>query len=682
MAIHLTSSINELPGIGPKAFSALKNKGIRSVGDLLLYFPYRYDDYSDIVSIASCKRGMACTIVGTVASLSVRPAKKNPRLKIVEAVIEDETGEIDVAWFNQQYLEKTIPSGTRVALSGVIEHRFGFTLMNPIVEKGGIGKKTGKILPVYSLPGVMKMQQLREAVWSALGAVKEFEDWLPREILDNDELLGFTQALEEIHRPVLIERATLAVQRLKFNELFLHQTMFFHIRNEREKSLGYPIDPQIETLKTFGNNLKFSLTKAQKRSVWEMVKDMESGSPMNRLLQGDVGSGKTVVSGMLADHLLHSSSGPVAYLAPTDILAQQQYETFREFLADYSVGLLTRTTVLFNGTKIKKSELKKKLADGEIDCVIGTHALLQQGVEFPNLQLAIIDEQHRFGVKQRHAMLDQGERPPHLLTMTATPIPRTLAHSLYGDLDISILDEMPSGRKPIETKIVPPAEREGLWGHVRDQVSEGKQIYVVCPLINPSDSHGAQSVKEVEKLLKSKLKGLSIESLHGRLKADDKRERMNRFSSGKIDILISTTVIEVGVDVPNATVMIIFGAERFGLAQLHQLRGRVGRSDVQSYCLLLPDDLTEHSRRRLEAMENSTNGFELADIDLQLRGPGNLFGDAQSGFPDFKLATAADVDLMKKARDWASQLFSERTLDDFPLLKDKVFATFDEVHLE
>ncbi|MBT5807994.1 ATP-dependent DNA helicase RecG, partial [Candidatus Uhrbacteria bacterium] len=425
-------------------------------------------------------------------------------------------------------------------------------------------------------------------------------------------------------------------------------------------------------------------TNAQKKATWEIVQDMEKPHPMNRLLEGDVGSGKTVVSAAAAASALRVGQR-VVYLAPTEILATQQHAAFVKFV-DKPVALLTRSQQKLGEETISKTDLIEKINNGEVDCILGTHALLQDKVQLGDVGLMIIDEQHRFGVEQRHALLDTGDKPaPHLLSMTATPIPRSLALTIYGDLELSILNEMPKGRLPVATAVVPVKQQQGMWDHVRAQVGEGRQVFVVCPLIDPSDKLGAKSVAEVAKdLKKGALKDVKIGVLHGRLKSDEKEEAIVKFRDNKIDVLVSTTVVEVGVDIPNASVMVIVGAERFGLAQLHQLRGRVGRSDIQSYCYLLPGEtLTANGESRLKAMEETVDGFKLAEKDLELRGPGNVFGNAQSGFPDFKLATPADVELMKKARDLAGEILSKDPgLDDYPLVGERVEREFERVHLE
>lgn len=683
MAIHLSSSVAELPGIGAKAFKDFKNMGISSVKDLLLTVPFRYDDFSQIKKIAEVRAGHPVTVIGTIVSIKSRPAK-NRHMTIVEAVLEDETGTLPIMWFNQAYLATTIRSGTELSLSGTVDFRFNRAMVNPVHEPPGRHLLTGRIVPVYSLSGSLKMNRVRAAVKISLSAVSEFEDWVPSEMIKQESYPDFSSAITSIHFPENQNDLSRAIERLKFDELFLHQLMFAQVRRDRSTRPASAIPIDEAALRTFVKTLPFELTPAQKRSAWEIVQDLAKPHPMNRLLQGDVGSGKTVVAAMAASCVL-AQQKLVVYLAPTEILAAQQFDVFAQLFPTESVALFTRSQTRVRNEEIKKEALIDQIKNREIHCVIGTHALLQDNIELPNSALVIVDEQHRFGVAQRHALLEKtGAIAPHLLSMTATPIPRSLALTVYGDLDVSIINQMPAGRKPIGTAVVGEPQRAGMWQHVKDQIKQGRQVYVVCPLIDPSDTLGAKSVTEVCALLKKNaLKSEHIEVLHGKLKSDEKQTAIEAFKQKKIDVLVCTTVVEVGVDVPNATVMVVMGAERFGLAQLHQLRGRVGRSDLTSYCYLLPDDTDGKAMERLQLLENIQDGFELAEKDLLLRGAGNVFGNAQSGFPDFKLATEADVDLMKKARDHAASLLQiDPFLESHPLIVERIAASFEAAHLE
>ncbi len=680
MAIHLTSSVSELPGIGGKALAALRSLGISSVRDLLWYVPFRYDDFSVIRGAGEVKAGETVTVIGVVQSITSRPAQ-NRKLKIVDGVIEDETGELKVTWFNQAYLEKTLPPGTKVAVAGRVENRYGLSMTSPVIEKRKASVHTGRIVPVYGLTGSLTMRRLRDAIHAALPAAKEMTDWLPEEIAKKEIFPSLAEAIRAVHFPETQAELTSAIDRLKFGELFLHQLMFAHVRREREKKSAHSIRLDEEFLKEFAAGLPFELTSSQKKAIWSTVQDTAGSEPMNRLLEGDVGSGKTVVAAAAIANVLKGGLTAV-YLAPTEILAMQQHQALSKFLSE-PVGLLTRSQSKLGEEEIAKTEI---LDQAKGRCIVGTHALLQDKIKIDDVALVVVDEQHRFGVEQRHALLETGNKPsPHLLSMTATPIPRSLSLTIFGDLDLSVLTEMPVGRKPVATAVVPRAEQQGMWTHVLEQVKEDRQVFVVCPLIDPSDKMGAKSVAEVAReLSKGPLKSLKIAQLHGRLKSEEKEQAIKKFRDGKIDVLVSTTVVEVGVDIPNASVMVIVGADRFGLAQLHQLRGRVGRSDIQSYCYLLPgEEMSVNGVERLKTMEVTNDGFKLAEKDLELRGPGNIFGNAQSGFPDFVLATVADVELMSRAREWSGKLLgADPELERHPLIRDRVKREFDSVHLE
>jgi ATP-dependent DNA helicase RecG len=684
MALHLTDSVGSLPGIGDKARRDLKNSGVVSICDLLYYLPFRYDDFSKTKPISELRVGDTVTLSGVISSIESRRSWKNKKLSLTEAIFENKTGSLKITWFNQPYLEKSLAPGTRVSMAGTIEDRNGLTLTNPTHEPAGKKIHTGRIVPVYGLSGSLKMRRLREAIKSALSVASELEEWLPEEIVEKQSFPSLQKAIAEIHFPESMEKLHKAVDRLKFDELFLHQLLFAQVRNDRVKQSAYQIKKDEILLKEFVSALPFELTPAQKKAAWEIVQDMEGEHPMNRLLEGDVGSGKTVVAAIVVKQVLAEKMTAV-YLAPTEILASQQHASLQSLMKDQSVALLTRGQLKIGEEEKKKEEVVEWINACESGCIVGTHALLQESIDLQNVALVIIDEQHRFGVEQRHALLDTGNKPaPHLLSMTATPIPRSLALTVYGDLELSIINQLPKGRKPVATAVVPSAQQDGMWAHIKGMIQSGDQAFVVCPLIDPSDKLGVKSVTEIATELKKGVLGAArVQILHGKLKADQKATIIRDFRDGNIDILVSTTVVEVGVDIPNATVMVITGAERFGLAQLHQLRGRVGRSEKQSYCYLLPETLSVISQQRLQAMVESTDGFVLAEKDLELRGPGNLFGNAQSGFPDFKLATIADVELMKAAGDAAKKIAKEDPeLVAHPKLQEKIDLTFESIHLE
>lgn len=683
MALHLSSSVSELPGIGQTAVKDLRNMGISSVKDLLLNVPFRYDDFSQIKQIRQLRPGETVTVIGTIQSIKTRSAKRR-HVKVIEAVLEDETGTLPVIWFNQEYLLQTIPPGTTLALAGTMGSRFQRSLVNPIHEPVDQMVLTGHLVPVYRLSGSLKMYRVRRAVQVALRTLEEWTDWLPEHIRTAEQMPDLASAIRTIHAPQTQEELSAAINRLKFDELFLHQLMFAHVRRERTVRCAPPIEIDEHCLKTFVASLPFTLTQDQRRAAWEIVQDLAREQPMNRLLQGDVGSGKTAVAAVAIANVL-ASKKLVIYLAPTEILCAQQHAVFSAWFPSESIALFTRSQKRLGDQAAKKEDVLEGMKSGSVRCVIGTHALLEESVDLSDVTLIIIDEQHRFGVAQRHALLKRSAgSSPHLLSMTATPIPRSLALTIFGDLDISSLRQLPQGRRPVGTAVVSPVQQSGMWAHINEEIKKGRQAYVVCPLIDPSDALGAKSVKEVSAQMKKEhLSGVHLEVLHGKMKSDEKQTVLENFRGKKIDVLVSTTVVEVGVDVPNATVMVVMGAERFGLAQLHQLRGRIGRSDLQSFCYLLPDHAQGTALERLCLLERIQDGFELAEKDMRLRGAGNIFGTAQSGFPDFKLATEADVDLMKKAHDWATKLLEvDPMLQQHPLVHEQMQNSFDSVHLE
>jgi ATP-dependent DNA helicase RecG len=648
-----------------------------------LYFPYRYDDFSYQPAIAKLRHDDTVTVTGRIRTIKNRPSK-NRRLILTEAILEDESGGVKVMWFNQPYLTEALKAGQAASLAGRVDDRFGRTLMNPIYEPPGLGIHTGRIVPIYGLSASLTMRRLRSAIKTALQAAEEFSEWLPGEILRDESFPSLAQAIRAIHFPESKAELHHAVERLKFDELFLHQLLFAHVRRTREKksAVAFPVDEGY--LKIFVGHLPFTLTKAQRLAAWEIIQDLTKPHPMNRLLEGDVGSGKTVVAAIAIAHTLHQGAG-IAYLAPTEILAGQQQRALQKFVADAPIGLLTASGARIGEKDVERSELLTALKTGGVRGVVGTHALLEEGIIIPRLSLVVIDEQHRFGVEQRRSLLERGGgTAPHLLSMTATPIPRSLALSLYGDLELSVLNERPANRKPIATTLVEEKGKRAMWQQLLREISAGRRAYIVCPLIDPSDRLGSKAVTDVvESLRKGALRNVSLAVLHGKMPSDEKAEVLEKFRAGECAALVSTTVVEVGVDVPEATVMVVLGAERFGLAQLHQLRGRVGRSDFASRCFLVPDELNPRARERLQALVGSQDGFAIAEKDLALRGPGNLFGNAQAGFPDFKLATVADVPLMKKARDHAARLLtSDPDLEAHTAIHEEMRRSVEQAHLE
>ena len=682
----LYDKVSTLSGMGAVGVKALAKVGVKTVRELLNYFPYRYEDYSKVKKISELIPGETVSLEVELVSIEARRSRKS-KIMVTEAIVKDDTDELTVKWFNQPFLVKSFKTGTKLSLAGIVDKRDDLVLVNPryekISESNSETTHTGRIVPIYPRSGSVGEKRLRSAMKESLVATDRLVDVLPESVREDESFPSLSDAIKTIHFPDTMQELERAVERLKFDELFLHQLLFAEVRKDRKQQIAYQIPVNESELKSFSSSLSFELTPAQKVSAWDIVQDLSKEHPMNRMLEGDVGSGKTVVAAMAINSVLRAGK-QVVYLAPTEILANQQAQALGELLQKTQVALLTRSSTQVGGEDSSRLELQHKLKTESV-VVVATHAILEDEWKFNKLALVVVDEQHRFGVRQRHELLSHYEIAPHLLSMSATPIPRSLSLTVYGDLDLSIIDQMPKGRMSIGTKIVSDSEEGGMYEFVKGELKAGNRVYIVCPLIDPSDKLGAASVSDTAQRLKAThLRDCNVAELHGRMKGEDKDKIMQNFKDGSTPILISTTVVEVGVDVPEATIMIIEGAERFGLAQLHQLRGRVGRSDKQSYCFLRPSDsLQGKSRERLEALVNNQNGFELAELDLEFRGPGNMFGNEQSGFPDFKLATLSDVLIMKKARDYSSQLLEEDPdLEDHPLLRDHILAKAEDLHLE
>ncbi len=691
MAFHLKDGIGSLVGIGAAKAKDFARLGLFTLQDALFDFPFRYDDLSHAVAIADAKPGAKVTLQGTIISIDTRRSQKSWRMMVTEAIIEDGTGAIKGVWFHQGFLTKILKPGQVVSLAGKVDDKYGLSLVNPVYEIIGnakVTKDTGRIVPIYRLTGALTQKIRRKVAEGALAALKEVEDWMPEHILREVELCQLPEAIGQLHFPSSTEAKEKALRRLKFDEFFLHQLLHAKSRRELKMQKAPKVPFNEEVVKKAVQNLPFILTAAQKKAVWAIIKDMNRPEPMNRLLEGDVGSGKTVVAALVA--LNAAKDGwQTSMLAPTEILAEQHAQTLQKlFGKQMTIALYTRTKRRIGDKEVTKAQLLHALKNNAAQIVVGTHALLTQDVVFERLGLIVVDEQHRFGVRQRQALKDkQGDLDgiPHLLSMTATPIPRSLALVLYGDLDRSILNEYPAGRKPIETQVIEVGREEPIYQKMREEMNAGRQVFVVCPLIEESDALGVNSVQQVFKeFVLEPFKGYRVVMLHGRMKTKEKDEVMRKFANGEADMLISTTVVEVGVDVPNATIMYVEGAERFGLAQLHQLRGRVGRGEHQSYCFLHPSGiLGEIARERLRAIEDSQDGFDLAEKDLQLRGPGNIFGTEQSGFEQFKLGTMHDIDLMSSAKDFSKEILDKSPdISLYPKLRDRLLRYVDEVHFE
>lgn len=646
--MNLLSSLENIKGVGAKTAEIFAAAGLRTVEDLITFLPRTHEDFSEVASIADIRPGKA-TIRARCEKIATRPVRRG--LKITTATLADETGKLQAIWFNQPYREAQFKSGDEFFFSGEFEFNYNrYQLTNPSAEKvSDMPVQTDRILPVYRAIKGLKSQLVRKILAELKPLMGILPETLPSEIVQNEKLFSFNRALLSMHFPEKPEDIARARERLAFEELF-HLLLASQLnKQENAKLEGWHIPFDQKVVASFVKQLPFELTGAQRRAAWEIIQDFERKTPMNRLLQGDVGSGKTVVAGLAARQAAHAGFQS-AVMAPTEILASQHAETLSRLLApfDVSVGLLTGSV-----KGAARKTLYTQIENGQVDVVVGTHALIQEAVVFHKLGFVAIDEQHRFGVKQRQELLKKSKHMPHLLAMTATPIPRSLALTVYGELDVSILNELPKGRKPIATKIWSPVSRDQLYKKIDEEIAAGRQAYVICGLIDENAENEVKSVEaEYRKLRNSVFGHRRIGLLHGKLKAEEKETVMAEFAAGKLDILVSTTVVEVGVDVPNSTVMLIENADRFGLSQLHQLRGRVGRSHHQSYCFLMMSDTSKPSER-LKEIEKSNDGFYLAEVDLKLRGPGEIYGRAQHGALNLQVATLADTKLIARAQHQA-----------------------------
>ena len=728
--MQLSTPIEEIPRIGPQYQKRLKRMGIKTIRDLLSHFPHRYEDFSNIIPIAQADAGGPFSFQGKILEIrNLRTFRK--KMIITQATLGDESGKIKVIWFNQPYLINTLKKDEFVCLAGkVTKKNSSKYLSNPAYEKIRnwkleIGNSdlthTGRLIPVYPETEGVSSKWLRFIIKPLLTKFGDkIPDSLPAKIIKENNFFPIEKALWQIHFPDSLKKAEEAKRRFSFEEIFIISLFVLRERMKlmKENAMAMPIN--IELIKKFTEGLPFNLTNDQRKSAWQALKDMEKTQPMNRLLEGDVGSGKTMVA-MIAALNAVKADYQIAFMAPTEILAKQHFKTFSQFLKKIkiNIGLITGKESYFKNKKISRKELLEKTKNGEIDILIGTHALIQNpktsrkdlGVKFKNLALVIIDEQHRFGVEQRAKLITNNyqlttaqKMTPHFLSMTATPIPRTLALTIYGDLDISLIQELPKGRKKIITKVIPPQKRKEAYDFIRDQIKEGRQVFVICPRIEPSTVNPEKEFnqteplkgewqlswaevkavkKEFEKLSKEIFPDLKVGQLHGKMKTEEKEEVMKKFQEDKIDILVSTSVVEVGIDIPNASIMMIEGAERFGLAQLHQLRGRVGRSVFQSYCLLFTEMYSKTINARLRALVSCENGFELAEKDLAIRGPGDFEGKRQWGIPDLAMASLKDISLVEKTREEAKEILAEDPqLKKYPLLKEKLEELRKRTHLE
>ena len=661
-APDLSKPISSVKGIGPAKNNAFAERGINTISDLVNHYPRKYLDRTNVTQISKIKNKMHVNLVGTIEASGMVQGRKRQFFK---AILKDKSGIVTLTWFRgARYMNQSVKKGDYLAITGKVEFYNGLQIIHPEYDKLNIEDdplNSGIITPLYSISAELKKNRidsrfLRKIISNIFKNIKEIPDFFERDILENKKLISLDESLRQIHFPANKQKLKSAIKRLKFNEHFFFQLSMIAKRSLIKKLPSKSFKKTGIQTKLIFNNIEFELTGAQKRVLKEIKDDLSHSYAMNRLLQGDVGSGKTIVS-ILASAIAVSNKAQVAIMAPTEILAKQHYNSFKN-LADFakmSCALLTGGMPARDRKKIIVG-----LENGNIDIVVGTHALIQKDIKFNLLGLAIIDEQHRFGVNQRNALLQKGFNP-HLLSMTATPIPRTLAITYHGDMDLSIIDELPKNRIPITTKTVNENRLEKIYSFMNDEVKSGRQCIIVYPLIEETEKSDLAAAEEMyDKLKRNVFKDIKVGLIHGRLEKDLKDKIMSDFSKNKINIIISTTVIEVGIDVPNATVMLIEHAERFGLTQLHQLRGRVGRGSEKSYCILVQRNFTENAIKRLKIMESTNDGFIISDEDLKMRGPGEFFGIKQSGFFNFKIASiTSDGDLITNARNTAKEYLEE-----------------------
>ncbi len=663
----LDSSVQIIPGIGPQNAKALEKQGVYAIRDFLYYYPRRYDDYSKFKPINKLIPGETVSIVSVVYSVETFT---RGRYQITEAWIGDGTGKMRISWFNQPWIANQLKVEQTFVFSGKVDTYLGKPLMSaPDFEQADQENlNTGRIVPVYPVNANLRQNYLRRMMFNTVRYWAEtLEEFIPEDVLESADLLPLSNAIEQVHFPDSDSMLALAQRRLAFNEIFLMQLNVLSQKRTWKAVSANKFRLDDEQMNHWTDQLPYQLTGAQWKTLNEIRGDIDSGQPMNRLIQGDVGSGKTVVA-LLAAMIVSHAGGQSALMAPTSILAEQHYRTFTRLLEqtqgqDWSPSFSADRVALLVGStpEAEKRIIREKLASGETLIVIGTHALLEDPVQFRNLELVVIDEQHRFGVEQRAILRAKGTSP-HLAVMTATPIPRSLALTIYGDLDLSVIDEMPVGRLPIKTYVMDSLARERVYRLISNEIACGHQAFIIYPLVESGEDEskeGSAAVESWETLQKAVFPDNRVALLHGRMKGEEKDNILEAFRRKEYDILVSTSVIEVGVDIPNATVMLIEGADRFGLAQLHQFRGRVGRGADQAYCILVPEKDSTFENERLTAMTQTNDGFKLAEIDLNQRGPGDFLGERQSGFMDLKMASLTDARLIELARIEAEKIFAE-----------------------
>lgn len=686
-----TESITQLPGIGPEIAKKLRSIDILSIQDLLLHFPTRYLDFTQFSNIRDLKPGEVVTIRGTLKSIQARFSFKT-RTQLTEGILSDATGSIKITWFNQGYIAKQLTVGEELLLSGKVDYYKGLQITNPVHEKvQEYTIHTGRLVPVYRLPEGIYNKTFRKYIQTALSEITELTDIIPNAIQKKYLLPDFTTSVRELHFPSNNESLQKVRRRMIFAEVMAQQIAVLLHKKQLAKFAAPKITIDIALIKKLLKTLPFTLTTAQKQALWHICTDLEHKHPMNRLVQGDVGSGKTLVA-LLASYIVSLQGFQIVLLAPTEILAQQHNYSFINYIQKFnaltknktSVALYTRTFQTVNNMATPKKELLKKIAEGTIRIIIGTHATLQDAVTFHKLALVIVDEQHRFGVEQRSKLLDLKKHSwsPHLLSMSATPIPRTLALSMFADLEISTLLELPKGRQEITTQLFQEHQREHVYSFIKKELEQGRQAFIVTPLVEESATE-LKSVKEESKRLAQEVfPEYNVGLLYGSMKGGEKEKIMAAFKERHIDILVATSVIEIGIDIPNATVIVIENAERFGLAQLHQLRGRVGRGEYKSYCFLLSANENEATKKRLSFFTSCSDGFTLAKMDMQQRGFGTLFGKDQTGFT-FVFNQFLTPKILAQCKAAAEDILQEDPiLSKSTPLKNIVLPIMEQLHLE
>lgn len=687
MPLTLSSPLTDLNGVGPARAKAFARLGIIYIRDLLFQFPRKYEDFSEITPIAQLEIGRSMTVKGKVVSIREKTGFYGKRRMVrIYCDITDDTGVLHIVWFNLRFLKNKLAPGTEVYIAGTVEKaRFPghmFSMRSPSLEfvhaKESERIHTAAITPVYRETSGISSRFIRYQVKKLLPAMKLVPEYLPRNIIERHNFLGIQETLATIHFPLSKENLKKAQERLQFDELFFLQLAALVRKQHMQLASAHAIVRDASMEKEQKHILPFTLTGAQERVVEEVYADMEHPHPMNRLLQGDVGSGKSAVA-LLSVMRVLAVGKKALYLAPTEILARQQEALFRRHLGKSQVRLLVGAL-----KQKEKREISDLLIQDGAVCIVGTHALLQESVRGDNIALAIIDEQHRFGVAQRKRLLSLEEGyVPHLLSMTATPIPRTLNLTVYGDLEVSVLDELPPGRTPIVTRLLKSHEKDDAIIHMLDELHKGRQAYIITPVIEESETRAVKSARKAYDEIQKLFPGIAVGLLHGQMKSEEKEAIMNNFAAGALQLLVATSVVEVGVDVPNATIMMIEGAERFGLAQLHQFRGRIGRGEHASTCYVVPTEREEKEHERLELFAATSDGFKIAEADLQFRGPGELYGVAQTGFGDLQVASLLDYPMIMLARKEASTILQkDPDLLKYPVLQKKVAQKNALAHFE